>query len=191
MQRPLSVQGRWRWRICRKQCFTVCRAQWSAGLDLMFLDVGCFKVMQCLEDRGPVVSGQVVLELVKVECCRSKPLWGWKITSMWNIISSGVHAVTSLYLEQIISHTCEKDVLTHSCGCKGQGTNRTTPITRISGRDWCLDPIGGEVDGECLEDRHRLEWAPSFLPTSLLIEFCQTDKKGLLHHSRRVHQGVV
>jgi len=43
--------------------------------------------------------------------------------------------------------------LTYSCSCKGQGADWAEFVTRISGGDWRLDPVGGKINGECTEYR--------------------------------------
>ena len=160
---PISVQWWWGWRICWKQHLMLLWDEWGSRLNSAVLCVGVFKMMQCFEYHSPVVASEVILNLVCVKLCRSMPLLEGKVTSTWDVVSTGVHAITLLYLDKIQKVGHRKGAITYSCGCEGQGTNWMTSITRIGGGNFWLYPMGGEVDQQCSEDRLRLEWTLLFL----------------------------
>ena len=67
-------------------------------LDSVLLYPGLFEAMQRLEDFGPFVACQVVLNHLNVELSHSIPPRGGKFDSIGNIVSGGVHVITSFYL---------------------------------------------------------------------------------------------
>ena len=60
------VQGWWSWRVSWKQRFALHRDDRSSMLNLVVSCTGFSETMQTLEDCGPVVAGQIVLNFVEI-----------------------------------------------------------------------------------------------------------------------------
>lgn len=139
------------------------RGTWCTNLDLIPVCVRLPEVMKHLKNSSPIVACQVILDLVKIKICCLGPFRGQKITSVCDVIASCMHCITLLNLKYMLVSSNMSIGSTHGHGSKGQSTNQTKWFTRISGGNFCLNTMGGEVNCKSAKDRHRLEGPPPFL----------------------------
>lgn len=97
--------------------------------DLGLMRVGFLQPVECIKDCLPVIVSEVVLDLVNIHVCRSKPICGREFVGTGFIVTATVQKIPPFNLKRV-SKIVKNDILTHHSCCECERTNWAPRIFR-------------------------------------------------------------